>query len=161
MLRAARATPDWKGKLSSECLLSDYFNLLLDVNLNELTPSSRWTESNHRGGLGGCGKKGGAQKRGWCGTSLCGFANFCKDSVIDRGAGSAFHFPLSITIISWVILCCLFIRRGWQRKPRKSALEAPWQSTRQKAVTCGERNRDTTTQAPDYSFSVFRSKHYP
>jgi len=29
-------------------LLSDYFNLLLDVNLNELTSSLRWTENNHR-----------------------------------------------------------------------------------------------------------------
>lgn len=33
-------------------MLSDYFNLLLDVNLNELTPSSRWTENNHRRGRG-------------------------------------------------------------------------------------------------------------
>lgn len=28
-------------------MLSDHFNLLLDVNLNELTPGLRWTENNH------------------------------------------------------------------------------------------------------------------
>lgn len=53
-----------RGKPSWECLLSDHFNLLLDVNLNELTPGLRWTENNHhRDKKGRKGKKGGGRQK--------------------------------------------------------------------------------------------------
>lgn len=117
MLQASLATPDWKRKLSWECLLSDYFNLLLDVNLNELTSSLRWTENNH------CGRKERRLILQYH-SSRTGLGNFSSGNVIDSEAGFAFPFLPSITIISSVILGLFIYQATITKKLRTRGLNA-------------------------------------
>lgn len=137
MLQAARATPDWKGKLSSECLLSDYFNLLLDVNLNELTPGSRWTENNHQGGWGAVGGKGGAQARAdMAGASEVspGLANFGNGRVIDWGRGAA-RLSIPFPSLNYHNKFSNFVLFIYQARTTKKAQEVCSGGTRTKPQT--------------------------
>lgn len=87
-------------------MLSDHFNLLLDVNLNELTPGLRWTENNHHEEeKEGKAKEGGRDRRVILQYHLSGrgLSKFSKGAVIQREMGCEVCFCNLISIISSVI----------------------------------------------------------
>lgn len=109
-------------------------------------------------GEGGfCGKEGGF-RRGVGVTHQLGCSpglnNFCSGPVRDAvggggsagwenggGARSAFWSLLSITIISSVILCCLFIRARITKGAAEVCSGGTMTKHQTEAVTCGEMSR--------------------
>lgn len=105
-----------------------------------------------RGEFGEGGREGGFRRGAGVTHQLgCspGLNNFCSGPVRDgggggegeRGASSAFWSLLSITIISSVILCCLFIRARITKGAAEVCSGGTVTKHQTEAVTCGEMSR--------------------